>query len=153
MLTSLIIRHNEAVLTATGYLGHRFVSVIESFVGNKIKLYQLVRKVNWMYLEIDIFFLPSLYEGLPMVILEAMASRTPVISMDVGGISEVIVDNYSGFLVEEKNYAQFISKIIELKNDVTLRSKFSSNAFEIISNNFDIQKYCENVEKIYKNFI
>lgn len=102
---------------------------------------------------IDIFFLPSLYEGLPMVILEAMASRTPVISMDVGGISEVIVDNYSGFLVEEKNYAQFISKIIELKNDATLRRKFSSNAFEIISNNFDIQKYCENVEKIYKNFI
>ena len=68
MLTSLIIRHNEAVLTATGYLGHRFVSVIESFVGNKIKLYQLVRKVNWMYLEIDIFFLPELHQMLEHII-------------------------------------------------------------------------------------
>ena len=68
MLTSLIIRHNEAVLTATGYLGHRFVSVIESSVGNKIKLYQLVRKVNWMYLEIDIFFLPELHQMLEHII-------------------------------------------------------------------------------------
>lgn len=43
---------------------------------------------------IDVFFLPSLYEGLPMVLLEAMAFKKPIVSMDVGSINEIINIEY-----------------------------------------------------------
>ena len=52
---------------------------------------------------IDVFFLPSLYEGLPMVLLEAMAFKKAIVSMNVGSISEVIKNGKTGMLIENQN--------------------------------------------------
>ena len=77
---------------------------------------------------IDIFFLPSLYEGLPMVILEAMSFGKTVVSMDVGSINEVVTNNKSGVLIEKQNYRQFIEKLINLKLNKELLSKYGKEA-------------------------
>ena len=60
----------------------------------------------------DIFVLSSLWEGLPGVVLEAMASGLPVVSTNVGGVSELVVENETGFLVPPKN-PQLLAEAIE----------------------------------------
>lgn len=102
---------------------------------------------------IDIFFLPSLYEGLPMVILEAMAFKKPIISMNVGSIREVIKNNNTGILIENNSISDFISELEKLKNNKDLQDKLSNNACKYINENFDINSYIDRLSEIYKIII
>ncbi len=101
------------------------------------------------YPTIDVFFLPSLYEGLPMVVLEAMAFNKPVISMNVGSIDEVIKDSYNGYVVDKGNYGKFIDKLSELKNSKELQIKYGINGHQYVLKNYDINNYIDNLIKVY----
>jgi len=96
----------------------------------------------------DLFVLPSLSEGFPLVILEAMASGLPIIASNVGGLSEIIKDFENGFLVKPKNPEKIAEKVIFLLNDEKLRKTISKN------NKEEAKKYCwknviEKLENIY----
>ena len=81
----------------------------------------------------DVLVLPSKIEGLPGVILEAMAHKTPVVAYDVGGVSE-IVDHKSGDLIEKDNEDLFSKKVVEL-----LKCKNSSRidyAYNLVRTNY-----------------
>ncbi|WP_346920891.1 glycosyltransferase family 4 protein [Clostridium sp. UBA7339] len=97
---------------------------------------------------IDVFFLPSLYEGLPMVILEAMAFGIPVVAMDVGSISEVI-NSHRGRLIKPGDYRSFMEELRNLKEDKQLRIDLGKNGREFIKTNYNIKNYCKKIEKIY----
>lgn len=75
----------------------------------------------------DIFVLPSLSEGLPVVILEAMASGLPIIATKVGGVPEILKDKENGFLVDPKNSEQIAEKIIHLISNDNIRESISIN--------------------------
>ena len=60
---------------------------------------------------IDIVFLPSRYEGLPMVLLEAMAFNKAIVSMDVGSISQIIQDGINGYLIPKGDFVAICKKI------------------------------------------
>ena len=109
-------------------------------------------KVNIFYPIIDVFFLPSLYEGLPMVLLEAMAFKKPVVSMNVGSISEVI-NKDTGVLVDEKNYNKFINELIKIKSNENLSLLLGNNAFDYIDNKFNIDLYIEKIVGIYNSIL
>lgn len=98
---------------------------------------------------IDVFFLPSLYEGLPMVILEAMAFKKTIVSMNVGSINEVVRDDYNGYLIDKGEYEVFINKLISLKNDKDKQIKFGSNSYNHVLENYDINSYVDKLIKIY----
>lgn len=110
-------------------------------------------KVNAFYPIIDIFFLPSLYEGLPMVLLEAMAFKKAVISMNVGSISEVIMNNETGILIEKGNYEKFINELIRLKNYEILKNKLCLKGFEYINKNYNIKNYENKIRELYGQLI
>ena len=101
---------------------------------------------------IDVFFLPSLYEGLPMVILEAMAFKKPVISMNVGSISEVI-NKDTGILVDAGKYDRFINELIRIKDNDNALTKLGINAFEFVEGKFNINSYVNKIEDLYVNRI
>jgi glycosyltransferase involved in cell wall biosynthesis len=97
----------------------------------------------------DVFVLPSLSEGFPNVILEAMACGLPIIASRVGGIPDIITNDINGYLVEVKDTNDMANKIMLLLSDDTLRKKISDN------NRHLVKKYTwENVifelEKIYE---
>ena len=71
----------------------------------------------------DVFVLPSIYEAMPMVLVEAMACGKPLIGSKVGGIPEVIEEGVNGFLFEPKNYKDLAEKILMLIEDENLRIK------------------------------
>lgn len=102
---------------------------------------------------IDIFFLPSLYEGLPMVILEAMSFGKPIVSMDVGSINEVVINDYTGNLIEKNKYDKFLRYLVSIKHDISQLESYGINARNIIDTKYNIKKYCANIVKIYDGLI
>jgi glycosyltransferase involved in cell wall biosynthesis len=80
----------------------------------------------------DVFVLPSYHEGLPVSILEALASRLAVISTDVGGIPEVITDGEHGRIVKPGAHAALAQAIIDLAGDPQLRQQLADAGFRRI---------------------
>lgn len=88
-----------------------------------------------------------------MVLLEAMAFKKPVVSMDVGSISEVIKNGQTGSLIESENREEFVKALIQVKYDEKVRSNLGENAFDYINKNYNINKYCNKLNGIYNSII
>lgn len=76
----------------------------------------------------DVFILSSLYEGLPLVLLEAMAARLPIISTDVGGVKDIVTDN--GILVPPMDVKKLKSAMQKIMEEESLREKFAAKSYE-----------------------
>ncbi len=76
----------------------------------------------------DLFVLPSHSEGLPLVILEAMAAARPIIATAVGGIPEILTDRCSALLIPPRSPGALASAIAELLEDEALRTRLASEA-------------------------
>lgn len=85
--------------------------------------------VEEFYASFDVLVLTSVMEGLPLVLLEAMACGTPVVSSDVGGVKEIITDGLNGSVVwnstDPRLFASSIKQIVENKEQWNLYSKNS----------------------------
>ncbi len=101
----------------------------------------------------DCLVLCSKVEGVPGVILEAGTQKIPSISTNVGGVSEVLINEQTGFLIEEFNKDEFKEKLIELMHNSELRKVLGENAFTMISKGFDPEINAKKFESLYQNLI
>jgi len=97
----------------------------------------------------DVFVLPSLSEGFPVVILEAMAAGLPVVATDVGGSREVVLDGKTGFLVEPGNPDKLAEKIKELLENDEMRKKFGEAGFKRVKEKFSIDRTVDGIESLW----
>lgn len=107
---------------------------------------------NWLNI-FDSFILPSKREGLPLTILEAMAMKKIVISTTVGGIPELIVNNYNGILIGERNHQNLVKSmeyVYENRNEVC---EIVENAYKYLTVNYSIEDYINNLQKVYKRLL
>jgi glycosyltransferase involved in cell wall biosynthesis len=86
----------------------------------------------------DIFILPSLSEGTPLSILEAMASLKPVVATDVGGLSEIIENGETGFLVPSKDPGSLAAKILLVLENRDLAEKMAAAARKKVVCEYDL---------------
>lgn len=85
---------------------------------NHVSFFSFTKEPEYIYELVDILTLPSLYkEGLPNVILEAMAMGIPVIASKLAGIPEAVIDGETGFLFEAGNYGELANSIINMVCD------------------------------------
>jgi glycosyltransferase involved in cell wall biosynthesis len=98
----------------------------------------------------DIFVLSSIDEGLPNVVLEAMAAGTAVVAADAGGTKEIITDGQNGYIVPVKSADALADKIELLLADDLLRSRIATAGFDCVNNKFTIAKNVESVELLFK---
>ena len=96
----------------------------------------------------DIFLLPSLTEGMPISIIEAITIGLPVIATRVGGISEAIIDRRNGLLVDVGDIDGITSRILELIGDKELRIAIKNNNIHD-SKKFDLKHIISKYENIY----
>lgn len=104
--------------------------------------------LNELLHEIDIYVLPSYQEGLPYGIIEASMAECAIIASDVGGIPELIKNNYSGILIHPKNETALYLALENLIINKELRINLAHNARENFINNLSMSKMQQQVEKV-----
>ena len=90
---------------------------------------------------LDVFVLPSYNEGISGAVREALAMKTPVVSSDVGGMSDVVIEDETGFLIHPGDVDELASAVIGLLEDQDLRSKMGKNGRELIVTEFSIEGF------------
>lgn len=101
----------------------------------------------------DTFVLTSLDEGLPIAMLEAMASRLPVVVTGVGEIPKVITNGKNGILIECNNIPQLEHALISLINDREKRELFGKNAYSTVKEKYSIDQMTTKYMDIYNMVI
>lgn len=161
------IEHVIQAMPELRNLGLKFVIVGED-VGYRSKLDKLIVEMGVgddviftgkispemlmsVYAACTMFILPSFYEGLPTVVLEAMAYRKPVIATRTGGTKYVVKDGYNGFLIEYGN-PDNIHKVVNeaLKSDLLA---IGENARADVEANYAWEVSTGKIEKIYEELI
>jgi len=102
-----------------------------------------------VFAESDIFVMPSYSEGMPIVILEAMAAGLPVVATRVGALPEIIEEGKNGFLVEVGNYEDLANKVLILVKDRSLRRQIGGLNRKVVSETFSSKKYVEGLEMVF----
>lgn len=101
----------------------------------------------------DIFGLPSLSEGLPVSLLEAMSMGLACVVTKAGGMSEIIEDGINGVAVVSQDTQQFISALRKVIGDKSYRHKLGAAARECVAKNFQPASYVGKVLKEYNCLI
>jgi colanic acid/amylovoran biosynthesis glycosyltransferase len=86
----------------------------------------------------DVFVLASLMEGLPVVLMEALALGKPVVAPSVAGIPELVTDGLNGLLFRPSDWEDLAEKIAHLAKDESARQGMSDRAYATVANEFDI---------------
>ena len=110
-------------------------------------------KVREYLNEIDIYALISGIDMSPLTLQEAQLMEKPVIATDVGGVSEMMVDKETGFLVEKGNSNQIIEKISILLNDKALSKKMGVKGRCFVEERFSWDKIAKDFIKICEEFL
>ncbi|MDF2947020.1 MAG: N-acetyl-alpha-D-glucosaminyl L-malate synthase BshA [Bacillales bacterium] len=106
-------------------------------------------QIEELYSISDLKLLLSQKESFGLVLLEAMACGVPCIGTNIGGIPEVIVEGFNGYLCELGNYEEAAEKAIKLLTDSKLHKQFSDNAQAIILKKFSSEGIVSQYEQIY----
>jgi glycosyltransferase involved in cell wall biosynthesis len=101
--------------------------------------------------EADVFVLPSLREGVPTALLEAMALKVPVVASSVGGVPEVVEDGKTGFLVRPGDWQEIADRVVDLLNDRNKRELFVANSLRVVAEKFDIKKNVKKLEMLFSD--
>jgi glycosyltransferase involved in cell wall biosynthesis len=107
------------------------------FLGN-------VDKVEEYLWRSDVYVHTATYEPLGLVLLEAMASGLPIVSLDGGGNRDIMINEKNGFLIEKQDPKVFADRILQV-----FQNKETSNFNTEIANQFDIELYCEKLVALY----
>ncbi len=101
----------------------------------------------------DVFVLPSLYEGSPLSVMEAMAARRPVIATSVGGIPELVNSGETGLLVPPFNVTELARALRRLHADPGLRARFGAAAGRQAAQAFDISHMVGAYDRLYQEIL
>lgn len=104
-----------------------------------------------VYASLDILVSSSRLEGLPMTILEAMASRLPLIATPVGDVPTVVLDNRTGVLVPTEDVESLASEVIKLLRDPALRERLGTAARKLIEEEFSAARMAADYLRVYES--
>ena len=99
----------------------------------------------------NIFVLPSVFEGLGLVILEAFRAQIPVIASRIEGPEELIVDKENGCLFEPKNFEELASLMLKLYEHPEKSRVIAANGNRAFNEEFNISKYADSLNLLYSN--
>ena len=99
----------------------------------------------------DIFLLPSLKEGIPYVILEAGAAMVPVISTDVGGISELIIHQQTGILIKAADPIAIKNALLHGKQYRNTLNDYAARLYKGVTTNFSLKNMVDKTVALYSN--
>ena len=126
--------------------------IAEAGVGDMVGLLGFRSDVASLLQRADIFALPSLDEGMPISLLEAVAARVPVIVTAVGDIPKLIADGVTGVIVNRRDPAGLAQAILALARDPARRASLAEHAWQKLRVSYSsaqmFEQYCEVYRKV-----
>ncbi len=101
----------------------------------------------------DVFVSSSLWEGLPTVVLESMASKTPVVATDVSGNSELVIDGETGILVAPGDAEALADGILRMLSDPIAAETMAERAYAFVDKDFRMTSIARQLEDIYQELV
>lgn len=101
----------------------------------------------------DIMCLTSKNEGTPVSLIEAQASNLPVISTDVGGVADIVLENETGFIISRKDKGSFIEKLKLLTENDEIRNQMKSKGWGHVHAKYNYNRLANDMETYYKKLL
>ena len=108
------------------------------------------RDMECIYSGLDIVALSSLNEGTPVTLIEAQAANKPIVSTNVGGVLDIVLEG-STALIAKNTVEDFTRKLLILSEDFELRSKMGSLGYNHVKNLFSYERLVNDIKKLYKS--
>lgn len=151
---SKINTSSRLLIVGDGDLKNSCVSLANQLNLNDRIVFQPFRKdIPALLKGIDVFCLPSLWEGFSIGLVEAMAMGKAVIVTGVDGTLEIIKDNENGLLIAKKDPNDIVKKLCLLATNQELRIKLETNAYNTITTEFSAHKVSQRTELIYQKLL
>mgnify|MGYP001069867907 FL=1 len=101
----------------------------------------------------DVAVLPSYFEGMGRVLLEAMAMEKPVVGTLVGGIPDLIEQGVNGYLVNPGNERELASAVLKILNDKSLAMNMGEAGRKMMTDRFSADTMVRSIEEIYNELL
>jgi glycosyltransferase involved in cell wall biosynthesis len=124
-------------------------ALAQAGLGARVRLLGWRDDIPELLAAMDVFLLTSLFEGLPRVVLQAMAASVAVVATDTGGIAEVVTDGETGFLVPRAAPAEAADALVKLAVDTATRRRFAAAARSRLGEELDIRRMVRDLEDLY----
>lgn len=111
------------------------------------------KEMDYVYAGLDIVCLTSLNEGTPISVIEAQAASRPVVSTNVGAVADTMLNNESGFLVEDFNVVEFSEHISRLLSDSKLRSHMGAKGKNFAFKKYSHTRLVEDMRQLYRSLL
>ena len=119
----------------------------------KIELTSWIQDIAKFNAGMDLICLTSNNEGTPVSLIEAQAANIPVITTDVGGVRDIVLEGETGFIVPKNDVASYSDKLRLLIEDENLRKKMSQNGWTFVEHKFHYTTLVKNMEEYYHSLI
>ena len=101
----------------------------------------------------DVFVLPSLYEGLPLSVLEAMAAGRPVVATSISGTDEAVVDGVTGLLVPPSDAGALAAALNRVLSDRDLAARLANAGRTAVNEKFSSEIMVRNTAQLYEELL
>jgi len=126
------------------------VGELNSKFNNKIEMTSWIKDIGSFNAGIDIMCLTSDNEGTPVSLIEAQAGNLPIVTTDVGGVRDVVLNGETGWIIPPNNVHLFAEKLLLLVEDETERNRISKNGWNFVENKFHFTTLVRNMEEYYQ---
>lgn len=148
---TIVRPHVIFVLVGDGELRQEVEGLVSAFgLQEKVILTGWRRDVAAILPGLDVFVLTSLWEGLPIAVMEALRASLPVVVTDTGGVGEIISDGKNGFLARRGDVASVLAKLLRLLDDRELRERLGRAAGKSLGSDFGTEAMAAGHERMYQ---
>lgn len=155
IMKQVVEQHNsvQAVMIGNGPLWRDVEKLVRSEgLNDQIQLMGAQNNVRELLVnEIDVLVAPSEREGLPIVGLEAMAAKVPIVCSDVPGWNDLVISGVTGVLVAPDDIKGYTEAILELVRNESLRREIGEQAFRLIQRDYSANSMAEKYRQLYNN--
>lgn len=154
----LVQKHNNIKLAFIGstppnqeeFLDNLMLEIKQSNLEDKVIIIPFQEQIAAVWYSIDIAVVPSTEpEPFGLVALEAMLAKKPVVASNHGGLSEIVVNNETGFLVEPSNPTALAIALEQLISNPEMRNDFGKSGFERAKKVFSVEQYVNSLERLF----
>ncbi|MFK5207188.1 glycosyltransferase [Glaesserella parasuis] len=143
--------NTKLVFAGDGYKRKKLEQLAKDLGISHSVMFMGVVNPRQFYSKIDCMISPSLSEAFPIILLEAMSSRVPIISTSVGGCTEILVDGKTGRLVSPNSVLELQEAMVDYIQNKEVYKKFSEEAYGVYLSKFSMCSFLKQWEKVLKS--